>query len=170
MKLNRFNRYPLAAFVAASLILGACSAPAAVAEAASSSGRLATGSSRGLEVIAVDPVRYAARNPEPTQAVNDLIRALRAEDGAVELGTETMAPLMLPRPGRLLIVNGERLTVLDYRSLSETRQAGRSVTGVDQSGSGAGRNYRLGLLLAHYAGNDPAVLGLLGRVMDEAIQ
>lgn len=166
----KLNRYPLAVFVAASLILGACGAPAADTEAAASSGRLATGSSRSFEVIAVDPVRYAARNPEPSQVVNDLIRALRVEGGAVELSTETVAPLMLPRPGRLLIVNGERLTVFEYRSLSETRQAGRSATGVDQSGSGAGRNYRLGLLLAHYAGNDPAVLDLLDRVMDELIQ
>lgn len=167
MKLNRF---PLAAFIAANLILGACSAPAAVAEAAASSGRLATGSSRGREVIAVDPVRYAARNPEPTQGVNDLIRALRAEGGAVELSTETVAPLMLPRPGRPLIVNGERLAVFEYRSLSEARQAARSGAGVDQGSVAAGSNYQMGLLLAHYAGNDPAVLGLLSRVMDEAIQ
>jgi len=162
--------YALAAFLAASLFLGACSAPVAVADAAPSSGRLATGSLRSQTVIAPDPVRYTARYPEPSQAVSDLIRALRTWGGTVELTNDTVAPLMLTRPGTVLLVNGERLAVLEYRSLSETRQAARSIAGVDQSGNNAGRYYRMGLLLTRYAGGDPAVLGLLGRVMDESIQ
>lgn len=116
---------------------------------------------------APEPTPTPQISPDPTLALSELMKALRAAGGAVELSADTVAPIVHPRPGRVLFVNGQRLVVFEYGTLGETDKAALSIPadGLVEAYAAPPHFYREGVLLVLYVGEDAALLGLLNQVL-----
>lgn len=140
-------------FLATCLILAACSAPVSNKRESAPSAPQPTSSPQVL--------------PDPTEALSKLMNTLRAAGGTVELTTDTVAPIVAPRPGRVLLVNDQRLAVFEYGTVAQADKAALAIPADGVLESAPAHFYREGTLLARYAGNDSALRDVLAHALGQ---
>lgn len=102
--------------------------------------------------------------PDPTEALSQLMNALRAAGGAVELTADTVPPLVEPRLGKILLVNAQPLAVFEFGS---TAEADKAALALPADASLEANFFRTGRLLIRYAWDDSAVWDVLTRAVGQ---